>query len=265
MKFSASGGWFGKDWYGNVEEAAKYGFKGVEDLRWTNLDLDIAKKTLDDTGITSTALLIRPADQSKNYLVENTHGLVWEDARDTFIESFCDTLVAAKKMNVPNIVVTTGNERFDISREKQFDICVDTLKELSKIAEKEGIMIVLEPLNVLVNHKGYYLVTTEESVRMIKAVDSPKCKILFDIYHQQVSEGNLINNIRNNIDYIGHFHIADHPGRKQPGTGEINYSNVFKAIQDTGYNGWLAFECGRTLEVPELCCEMQKLIEPFAD
>jgi hydroxypyruvate isomerase len=125
-------------------------------------------------------------------------------------------------------------------------------------------MIVHEPLNVLVNHAGYFLVTTEEAVRMIKAVDSPNCKILFDIYHQQISEGNVIRNLTENIDLIGHFHIGDNPGRNQPGTGELNYTNIFKAIEKTGYDRWLAFECGRTVEVPELSKAMHELIDPFS-
>ena len=124
-------------------------------------------------------------------------------------------------------------------------------------------MIVLEPLNILVNHMGYYLVTTEQAVRMIKAVDSPNCKILFDIYHQQISEGNVIRNATENIDLIGHFHIGDNPGRQEPGTGEINYDNVFRAIRDAGYDRYLAFECGRTVPVPQLCANMHALIDKY--
>ena len=86
---------------------------------------------------------------------------------------------------------------------------------------------------------------------------------LFDIYHQQISEGNVIRNITENIDMIGHFHIADNPGRNQPGTGELNYKNIFKAIQNTGYDRWLAFECGRTVEVPDLVRDMHVLIDEF--
>ena len=193
-----------------------------------------------------------------------SHGMVWEDSRPAFLESFRESVEVAKKLNVPNIIATTGNERSDVSREAQFDICVETLKEMAKIAEDEGIMIVLEPLNILVNHMGYFLVTTAEAVRLIKAVDSPNCKILFDIYHQQISEGNVIRNIKNNIDLIGHFHIADNPGRNQPGTGELCYTNIFKAIQETGYDRWLAFECGRTVDVPDLVRDMHNLIDPFS-
>ena len=189
--------------------------------------------------------------------------MVWEDTRDIFIASFRESVAAAQKMGVPNICATVGNLRSDISSEQQFDICVKTLKELSHIAEEEGIMIVLEPLNILVNHMGFYLVTTEQAVKMIHAVDSPNCKILFDIYHQQISEGNIIRNATENIDLIGHFHIADNPGRLEPGTGEINYNNVFRAIRDAGYNRYLAFECGRSVPVPELSVNMHQLIDPY--
>lgn len=263
MKFSAAGGWWGSDWYNKVELGYRYGFDGVEQLGWLGLDFDKAKKILDETGVTSTAIIIQSANQEYNSAIQWSHGMVWEDTRKPFVEAFRESVAAAKAMNVPNIIATTGNERFDVSREEQFEICVKTLAEMSHIAEEEGIMIVLEPLNVLVNHKGYFLVTTKEAVRMLKAVDSKNCKLLFDIYHQQISEGNVIRNITENIDMIGHFHIADNPGRNQPGTGELNYKNIFKAIQNTGYDRWLAFECGRTVEVPDLVRDMHVLIDEF--
>lgn len=263
MKFSASGGWFGKDWYGNVAEGAKYGFSGVEQLSWLGLDFEKAKAVLAETGVTSTAIVIQSTVKENNPAMAWSHGMVWEDTRQIFIDSFQESVQAAKAMGVPNIIATVGNTRADISYEEQFQICVGTLKELSKIAEENGVMIVLEPLNVLVNHKGYFLVTSAEGFRMIREVASPNCKLLFDLYHQQISEGNLIRNITDNIDLIGHFHIADNPGRREPGTGEINYRNVFQAIQETGYHGWLAFECGRSVEVPALAEKMHALIDPF--
>ncbi len=264
MKFAAAGGWFGGDWYHNVRMGAKYGFQAVEQLGWSHLDLDKARATLDETGVTSTCIVIQSRENPDyNKQMAWTHGMVWEDTRQIFIESFKESVAAAKAMNVPNICATVGNLRSDVSSEEQFDICVGTLKELSKIAEAEGIMIVLEPLNILVNHMGYYLVTTEQAVAMIKAIDSPNCKILFDIYHQQISEGNVIRNATENIDLIGHFHIGDNPGRNEPGTGEINYDRVFRAIRDKGYDRYLAFECGRTVPVPELMVNMHGLIDKY--
>ncbi len=264
MKFSAAGGWFGGDWYHNVRMGAKYGFSAVEQLGWSHLDLDRAKATLDETGITSTCIIIQSKEHPEyGEQMAWTHGMVWEDTREIFIESFRESVAAAKKMNVPNICATVGNLRSDVSSEAQFETCVKTLKALSHIAEEEGIMIVLEPLNILVNHMGYYLVTTEQAVSMIKAVDSPNCRILFDIYHQQISEGNVIRNATENIDLIGHFHIGDNPGRNEPGTGEINYDNVFRAIRNAGYDRYLAFECGKTVPVPELCVNMHSLIDKY--
>lgn len=265
MKFSAAGGWFSGNWHDRVRAGAQYGFRGVEQLGWLGLDLEEAKRTLEETGVTSTSIVIQSKKEENNQLIAWTHGMVWEDARPAFLESFRESIAVAKALNMPTIIATTGNERTDVCREKQFEICVETLRQMADIASGEGITIVLEPLNVLKNHKGYFLVTSEEAARMVQAVDNPSLKILFDIYHQQVSEGNVISNIEKYIDMIGHFHIADNPGRMQPGTGELNYRNIFRAIQATGYSGWLAFECGRTVEVPELMEQMHALIDPFAD
>jgi hydroxypyruvate isomerase len=104
------------------------------------------------------------------------------------------------------------------------------------------MVLVWETLNVLVDHPGYFLVYSADGSELVKRTDRPAVKFLFDIYHQQISEGNLINNIRKYIHEIGHFHFADNPGRHEPGTGEINYRNVFKAIHDAGYRDIVACE-----------------------
>lgn len=266
MKFSAAGGWFGGNWCDRVRTGAENGFKGVEQLGWKDVDMEAAKAVLAETGVTSTAIVIQSKENDEyNKAMAWSHGMVWEDTRKAFLDSFRETVEAAKTLNVPNIIATVGNTRSDCSSERQFYNCVYTLRAMSDIAEAEGIMIVLEPLNILVNHAGYYLVTTPQATEMIKAVDSPNCKILFDIYHQQISEGNVIRNIKENIDLIGHFHIADNPGRREPGTGEMCYEKIFAAIQETGYDRWLAFECGRSVEVPELMKNMHALIDPFMD
>jgi len=104
----------------------------------------------------------------------------------------------------------------------------------------------MEMLNTLVDHEGFFLTRTDQAVAILKEVACPNIKLLFDIYHQQITEGNVIRNIRENIQYIGHFHVADNPGRKEPGTGELSYANIFSAIKETGYNGFVALECGHS-------------------
>jgi hydroxypyruvate isomerase len=106
---------------------------------------------------------------------------------------------------------------------------------------------VLEPLNTLKDHRGYFLASSYEAFEIIEEVGSPAVKVLYDIYHQQITEGNLIPTITENIGLIGHFHVADVPGRHQPGTGEINYKNVFAAIDGSGYNRYVGLEYGPTV------------------
>ena len=263
MKFSASSQWFWGDWYEKVSAAKKYGFNALEELTWSHLDLGRAAAHLKKEGIVSSALIIESLDSDIKPFLEWTHGMVYEDSREPFLKAFRETVEAAKILGVPNIVATCGNERFDIPREKQIDMVADLLSEFGQIAGENGITVVFEPLNVIVDHEGYLISYSKEAFDLIKRVGSPSVKVLFDIYHQQITEGNVIRNITQNIDLIGHFHIADNPGRREPGTGELNYYNVFDAIKKTGYDGFLAFECGSVLDPPDISMKMKDLIAPF--
>lgn len=113
---------------------------------------------------------------------------------------------------------------------------------MAPFLEEAGVTLVVEPLNILVDHPGYYLYSSEEAFQIIDEVGSPNVKVLFDIYHQQIMEGNLISRIQRNINKIGHFHAADNPGRHELYMGEIQYLNVFRAIEETGYRGYIGFE-----------------------
>ena len=124
---------------------------------------------------------------------------------------------------------------------------VETLKQACAILEPHGLVMVLEPLNFR-NHPGLFLSESPQAYQICKAVNSPSCKILFDIYHQQIQEGNLLPNIEKCWDEIAYFQIGDNPGRNEPTTGEINYKNVFKYIHSKGYNGVLGMEHGNSVE-----------------
>ncbi|MBY0585740.1 TIM barrel protein [bacterium] len=141
--------------------------------------------------------------------------------------------------------VTSGIEVPKLSSKEMTQNVITALKKAAEIVEKAGgPVLVLEPLNVLVDHPGYHVVKTDHAAEIIDAVGSPKVKILYDIYHQQISEGNLIGNIRKHYDRIGYFQFGDHPGRHEPFTGEIHYPNVFKAIYQLGYQGMVGGEYG---------------------
>jgi hydroxypyruvate isomerase len=253
--------WLKCDIYDKFEEAAKRRFKAIEILNWQGLDLERIQSESKRTGVAVSAILFQSSDPEKQRLIANTHGIVHADALDAFVDAIKETIAAAKIIGTKNIVVTTGNEIPNVPRQEQHDNIVKALSAAAPLAEAAGITLVLEPLNVLINHKGYYLTTTKESVEIIKEVNSPNVLVLYDVYHQQITEGNLINNIRDNIQYIGHIHVGDVPGRNQPGTGEINYKNVFKAIRDTGFDGFVVFECGLTEDVDVAVPKMWALLE----
>lgn len=131
-------------------------------------------------------------------------------------------------------------------RYPNFDIfcnVLDHLKVASKICEKAGVIMVLEPL-CHINHPGLWLKTTSQAFALCEAVNSPSCKILFDVYHQQTEEGNLYRNISEHIKHIAYFHIGDVPNRTEPGSGEINYKNLMKYIRSLGYEGVFGMEHG---------------------
>ena len=221
-------------------------------------DIEKVKAALDDTGLELSSILFGSFDEKKAQLIANSHGIVHEDALDAFVDAVKETLEVCKRLGCKSIIVTTGNERADVSRDVQKANVIKALKKGAEIVRGSGVKLVLEPLNILVDHKGYFLVTTDEAVEILDAVGSDDVLLLFDIYHQQISEGNLINNIKNNILYIGHMHVADVPGRKEPGTGEINYANVFKAIENAGYEYFVTYECGLSRDVSEVCAEIWK-------
>ena len=136
-----------------------------------------------------------------------------------------------------------GHESQRALRQSQRDNVVRALQEAARVAEGEGIVLLLEPLNTLVDHADYFIVTSEQGFEIIQEVNSPAVRLLFDTYHQQITEGNLINNITDHIDLIGHLHVADVPGRHEPGTGEINFLNVLGAAKRAGYDGYVGLEC----------------------
>lgn len=170
--------------------------------------------------------------------------MVQPEDHDKTVEMFIERVTLAKRLNCRHLVGLTGNTRKDISHDEQTEHVIQCLKRLAPIAEKNDVTLLMEALNPLVDHKGFFLTRTDQTVEILKAVGSPNIKMLFDIYHQQITEGNVIRNFTENIDYIGHFHVADNPGRQEPDTGELNYTNIFNAIAATGYDGFVALECG---------------------
>ena len=188
-------------------------------------------------------------------------GLVNPREREGFLKELNLSIEAAKKVSSPGLLVLTGNEIGGMPRSDQMANAVAVLREAAPILEKNGITALVELLNTYVNHAGYFLYSTRDGAELVDRVGSPNVKLLYDIYHQQITEGNLIENIRMNITRIGHFHVADVPGRNEPGTGEINYRTVFQAIYELGdrFQGYVALECRPLAPLEETLAAMRKL------
>ena len=259
---SACGGWFAGSAPERIRAAKKYGFQAIEMLDWQSFDLPETKKALDETGVKLSAILLGSRDRQKHEMTRNEHGLVWEDTAGPLKDAMEETLEVARALDCRKIIITSGNERPGLSREEHKKILVDNLRLAAGFVKGTGVELVLEPLNVLVNHAGYFLVTTDESLEVLERVGCPnEVKLLFDIYHQQISEGNVIRNLLRAMPRIGHIHVADNPGRNEPGTGELNYKNIFRAVRDAGYEEFVVFECGHTEPVETLCPKMLALAE----
>ncbi|MBJ6368373.1 TIM barrel protein [Snuella sedimenti] len=177
--------------------------------------------------------------------------LVDANLRDQYLKGLKESIATAKKLKTDILISQVGDFIIDVPRATQFKSLVDGLKAAAPFLEEAGITLVIEPLNELIDHKGYFLVNSDEAFKIIEAVNSPNIKVVFDIYHQQISEGQLIKNIVSNIDKIGHFHAAGNPGRNELQRGEINYPEVFKAIIKTGFSGYVGLEYWPLEKTPE--------------
>ena len=167
------------------------------------------------------------------------------DLRQEFLTHIKESVDVAKRVNATWMTVVPGHVDLRLEPDYQTANVVEALKHASEILEPHGLVMVLEPLNFY-NHPGLFLKKISQAYQICKAVDSPSCKILDDLYHQQVTEGNLIPNIDAAWNEIAYFQMGDNPGRNEPTTGEINYKNVFKHIHEKGYTGVLGMEHGNS-------------------
>jgi hydroxypyruvate isomerase len=153
-----------------------------------------------------------------------------------------EAIQAAADAGAPNVIVLSG-DRQGLTDEQGLDNSVLFLNSIKAMAEDKGVTLCMELLNSKVNHPGYMCDTTKWGVELCKRVNSPRVKLLYDIYHMQIMEGDIIRTIRDNIQWIGHFHTAGNPGRNELSpTQELNYRPIAQAIVATGYTGWLAHE-----------------------
>ncbi|SDX62611.1 hydroxypyruvate isomerase family protein [Paenibacillus sp. CF384] len=220
----------GKDFFASLEEVRAIGYDTVEFWSWWDKDVERLAQLASDYNMTIASMCVKSAN------------LVDESLREAYLEGLRESIAAAKQLNCRTLILTVGQELADVSREVQQQSIIDGLRASAPLVEEAGITIVLEPLNTLVDHKGYYLSSSEQAFDIIRQVGSTNVKLVFDIYHQQIMEGNLLANILPNLELIGHFHAAGNPGRHELSSGELHYGRIFDAIDAAGYEGYMGLE-----------------------
>lgn len=229
----------GADFVDQIKFMYDQGFRAIEDnglLGRSVADQERIGKTLSQLGMTMGVFVVDGGDNWKTSLTTGKPEFL-----DTFVKT-CKTCVeTAKRVNAKWMTVVPGFYERKTPIGIQTGNVIEALRRGAEIFEPHGLIMVLEPLS---DTPDLFLRYSDQTYEICKAVNSPSCKILFDIYHMQRNEGNLINNIDRCWNEIAYFQIGDNPGRKEPGTGEINYTNVFKYIDDRGYRGVMGMEHG---------------------
>ena len=209
---------------------AQAGIGAFEFWAWWEKDLDAVLKARDANGLQIAACCTKFIS------------LVDPDQRDAYLAGLEESIQAAKQLSCPTLISQVGDFRPGVARKDQYQSLVDGLKAAAPLLEGSGVTLVIEPLNELVDHAGYYLIRSDEAFEIIDEVGSESVKVVFDIYHQQISEGHVITHLTDGIDKIRHFHAAGNPGRNELTAGELNYPQIFQAIRQTDYDGFVGLE-----------------------
>ncbi len=238
-KFSANLSWLftETEFLDRFERAKRAGFKGVEFMFPYEWDSSIIAEKLDKYGFEMVLHNI-PAG---NWAAGERGIACLPDRVGEFRESVGRAVEYARVLNCPRLNCMVGFTPKGVPAEKVRETLINNLRFAANALDKEGIRLLVEPLNDQ-DMPGLYLTRTRQAVELMKEVGHSNVWLRYDIYHMQVMEGNLIKTIRDNITRIEHMQLADNPGRNEPGTGEINFSNLFRFIDETGYSGWIGCE-----------------------
>lgn len=247
MKFAPHLGMFkhlaGEDPIDQLNFMADQGFSAFEDNGMRDRDISLQEKmasTMANRGLEMGVFVAH-----KIYWKEPNLASGKEEWRVEFLDYITKAVDVAKRVNAKWMTVVPGHVDLRQDMGYQTANVIESLKQASAILEPHDITMVLEPLNFR-NHPGLFLTKIAQGYEICRAVDSPSCKILFDIYHQQIQEGNIIPNIDQAYEEVAYFQIGDNPGRNEPTSGEINYKNIFKHINEKGFDGILGMEHGNS-------------------
>jgi hydroxypyruvate isomerase len=245
LKYAPSFGMFrehaGKDIADNIKFCHDMGFRAMFDNGLMNRPVEEQTKIASE--LRKLGMDMGPFVLYADFAV-TSFVLKSPEIREMVINKMKQGVEIAKRTGVKWALVVPGRYDEKLHRDYQTANVIDNLRYCCDIVEPAGLTIVLEPLNTLINHPGLFLTGMPQAYAICRGVNRKSCKIVDDIYHQQITEGNLIPNIEASWEHIGAFHCGDNPGRNEPGTGEINFRNVFKFIAGKNYDGVICMEHG---------------------
>jgi hydroxypyruvate isomerase len=237
-----------------IKKVAELGFPAVEFWFWDTPEkgLPAIEKIVKETRIEVSDIVVNSPDGKIG------GSLVAPADRKFYLKRLENTIAVAQRLRCQKLITCAGDLLPRISLREHTENMIDALSEAVKMVESEGMMLLLEPLNTLVDHAGYFLNFSGPGFDVVRRIKNPHLRLLYDIYHMQIMEGNIINTVEKNIDLIGHFHLAGVPGRHELWLGELNYPAIIKKIDDLGYAGFFGLEYSPTLSSVESLRQFQK-------
>jgi len=241
-----------------IKKAAAIGFKNVEmwfvDMSFKGRPEELAN-IAQQNNVKITNTVIGAPDGSIG------GGLTNPANREQWLERTCLTLEFNKAAQIPATIVCTGNVVDGMNDEQMMQSVMDGLKATLELAQGAGITLLLEPLNTTYDHPGYWLTSSDKGAEICRKLGSPHMKMLYDCYHMQIMEGDMVKHIERNIDVIGHFHSAGVPGRNELYKGETNYPFVISQIEKLGYKGIFGLEYMPSIDDEESLHETLKYLQ----
>ena len=214
-----------------IRLAKAAGMDAVEFWLWSNKDLGAIEDALGETGLVLAGIVAEPFAE-----------LTSSSDHDRFLDGLARSLAVAQRLGTKVMIAQAGPELRGVPRRQQHDALVEAMARSADVLAGSGVQLALEPLNTLVDHPGYYLTSTSEGLDIVDAVNRPEIALLYDLYHSMVMGEDTATVLAGRVDRVAHIHIADHPGRNQPGTGHLPLKASLDWLVANGYEGYAGLE-----------------------
>ena len=214
-----------------IRLAHRHGVEAVEFWKWTNKDIGSIEWALTETGVELTSFVAEPMI-----------ALTDRANKEAFLKGLRSSMETARRLSARTLIAQAGDDLPGKSRQEQKAALIETLAAAGEILEGSGVRLGLEPLNTVIDHVGYFLHSTVEGIEIVKATGRPEIGIVYDVYHSAVMGEETAEVIGGDIDRVFHVHVADHPGRNEPGSGDIDLKRRVDWLVEHGYEGAIGLE-----------------------